>query len=163
MSIAIPRLRIHRRPSLRLPAAQQLRDLFLEKVLEPTLDPQPRELLQRCPLGPRSPRLMLPTAVSSFLPVSPAWLGSRKVYTAFPLFPHPLIIPPCWLRQTETRKWQTPLRTPSASQASPSAHATPFGARPVGKATPLASISARQALRRGPPPVTTATGPAAAS
>jgi len=36
---------------------------------------------------------MLPTAVSSFLPVSPAWLGSRKVYTAFPLFPHPLIIP----------------------------------------------------------------------
>ncbi len=28
------------------------------------------------------------------LPVLPAWLGSRKVYTAFALFPHPLIIPP---------------------------------------------------------------------
>jgi len=29
-------------------------------------------------------------AVFSFLPVLPAWLGSRKVYTAFALFPHPL-------------------------------------------------------------------------
>src|SRR5262245_29130361 len=83
--VPIPRLRIDGRQPLRLPAAQQVRDLLLQDILKPSLDPEPRELLERRPLGPRpllllsssrldlrrSARLMLPTPVSSFLPVHP--------------------------------------------------------------------------------------------
>src|SRR5262245_12156212 len=71
-----------------------------------------------------------------------------------------------WFRQRLIWNTQTPLRWPSRSQKSPSAHDTPFGVLPVGKPTPSADICIMQSVRGLPPPGTrvaaaTRSGPAA--
>src|SRR5262249_30075011 len=59
-----------------------------------------------------------------------------------------------WFRQSLIWNRQTPLRCPSKSQTSPSAHDTPFGVLPVGKPTPSADICIMQSERALPPPGT---------
>src|SRR5262245_50618557 len=59
-----------------------------------------------------------------------------------------------WFTHKLTRKTHTPLRRPSRSQTSPSAHETPFGVLPAGKPTPSADICIMQSVRRLPPPGT---------
>src|SRR5262249_41744335 len=61
--IAVTRRRVHRRAPFRLPPTQKLSQLLFEEILDPSLNFDPRQLLQRSPL--RS-LLLLPSCSTTF-------------------------------------------------------------------------------------------------
>jgi hypothetical protein len=91
LAVAVPvaGARIHGGPPLRVLPPQELRHLILEEIRQPSLDPEPRELLERRPLRPLLPLPpCLPSYSSALLPHGRCLLHStskRIVYTDEPM------------------------------------------------------------------------------